>query len=120
MNTSSEATIEFNPMMAIYTATKAGLEALGQSLRIEFEKEEIRVTTLIQGVALGEGGGSTGWEIGGDDGTLARELLEKSGIPYRTMGAHGGMHVDHVAAVHLFVVTRPPGQKLDVIRVRSY
>ena len=62
VNTSSEATIESFAMLSMYAVTKAGLEALGQALRTEYEKSEIRVTTLIQGVATGGGGGSAGWE----------------------------------------------------------
>jgi NAD(P)-dependent dehydrogenase (short-subunit alcohol dehydrogenase family) len=120
INTSSEATIECFPFMSIYTATKAALEALSQSLRYELEAEEIRVTTLVQGVALGEGGGSTGWDLITEYAPDAWERLEKEGTLRRTMGIHGGQNVDHVAEVHLFVVTRPRGQKLDVIRPRSY
>jgi NAD(P)-dependent dehydrogenase (short-subunit alcohol dehydrogenase family) len=120
VNTSSEATIESFPLMSMYTVTKAGLEALGQALRTEFEKEEIRVTTLIQGVALGEGGGSTDWELDSEFAELSFDRLMKEGIIHRVMGLHGGQNVDSVAEVHLFVVTRPRGQKLDVIRARSY
>ena len=39
INTSSEATIESFAMLSMYAVTKAGLEALGQALRTEYEKE---------------------------------------------------------------------------------
>jgi NAD(P)-dependent dehydrogenase (short-subunit alcohol dehydrogenase family) len=120
VNTSSEATIESFAMLSMYAVTKAGLEALGQALRTEFEKEEIRVTTLVQGVAAGEGGGSSGWEWDPDHAAAASQRWEEDGILRRISGKHGAQQVDHVADVHLFVVTRPPGQKLDVVRVRSY
>jgi NAD(P)-dependent dehydrogenase (short-subunit alcohol dehydrogenase family) len=119
VNTSSEATIELFPLMAMYAATKAGLEELGRTLRMEYEREEIRVTTLVQGVALGEGGGSTDWEVTAH-AAESYERLQEEGTFRRVMGVHGGMEVDSVAEVHLFVVTRPRGQKLDVIRARSY
>ena len=120
VNTSSEATIESFAMLSMYAVTKAGLEALGQALRTEYEKAEIRVTTLIQGVAAGEGGGSTGWEWDPGHSAVAFQRWEEDGILRRISGKHGAQEVDHVAEVHLFVVTRPSGQKLDVVRVRSY
>jgi NAD(P)-dependent dehydrogenase (short-subunit alcohol dehydrogenase family) len=120
VNTSSEATIESFAMLSMYGITKAGLEALGQSLRTEFEKEEIRVTTLIQGVAVGEGGGSTAWEWDPEHSAAAHKRWEEDGVMRRISGVHGSQHVDNVADVHLFVVTRPRGQKLDIVRSRSY
>jgi NAD(P)-dependent dehydrogenase (short-subunit alcohol dehydrogenase family) len=120
VNTSSEATLEIFPFQAVYTVTKAGLEALSRALSLEFEKEEIRVTTVIQGVALGEGGGSTDWDIGADDSTNSWERLQQEGTINRVMGLHGGQKVEQVAEVHLFIVTRERGQKLDVVRSRSY
>jgi NAD(P)-dependent dehydrogenase (short-subunit alcohol dehydrogenase family) len=120
VNTSSEATLEVFPFQSIYTITKAGLEALGLALTREFEKEEIRVTTLVQGVALGEGGGPTDWDMRVDGSMYVWERLQSEGTINRVMGKHGGQKVEHVAEVHLFVVTRPPGQKLDVVRARSY
>jgi NAD(P)-dependent dehydrogenase (short-subunit alcohol dehydrogenase family) len=120
VNTSSEATIEIFPFQAIYAVTKAGLEGLGRALSMEFEKEEIRVTTLVQGVALGEGGGATDWDMFPDESMGVWQRLEQEGTINRVMGKHGGQKVEDVAAVHLFIVTRPPGQKLDVVRSRSY
>lgn len=71
-------TIEVFPFQSIYAVTKSGLEALGQALNREYEKEEIRTTTFVQGVALGK---------------------------------HGGQSVESAAEVHLFIVTRPRGQR---------
>jgi NAD(P)-dependent dehydrogenase (short-subunit alcohol dehydrogenase family) len=120
VNTSSEATIESFAMLSMYAVTKAGLEALGQALRTEYEKEDIRVTTLIQGVAAGEGGGSSGWEWDPGHSEVAYQRWTQDGILGRISGKYGAQEVDHVAEVHLFVVTRPRGQKLDVVRVRGY
>lgn len=120
INTSSEVTLEVFPYESVYKATKAGLEALGQALGLEFEKEEIRVTTLIQGVALGEGGGSTDWKDNGEHTHLVWPRLQAEGTVNRVIGKHGGMTVESVAEVHVFIATRPRGQKLDVVRARSY
>lgn len=119
VNTSSEVTIDLFPMMAMYGATKAGLEGLGRMLGMEYDKEDIRVTTLVQGVAIGEGGGSTDWDPGLADQDAFQQLLA-AGTIQRITGRYGGMNVDDVAEAHLFIVTRPRGQKLDVIRVRAY
>ena len=120
VNTSSEVTLEVFPMQSIYKATKSGLEALGQALNLEYEKEEIRVTTVVQGVAFGAGGGSTDWELNVEAATAAFARVQEEGTLRRVMGKHGGMSVESIAEVHLFAVTRPRGQKLDVIRVRCY
>lgn len=120
VNTSSESTIDFFPFMSIYGATKAGLEGLTRQLQMEYEKEEIRVTNLIQGVALGEGGGTTDWNPAAEASPASWERLVAEGTIRRVTGNHGSMKVEDVAAVHLFVVTRPRGQKLDTLRVRCY
>jgi NAD(P)-dependent dehydrogenase (short-subunit alcohol dehydrogenase family) len=120
VNTSSEATIEVFPFQSVYSVTKAGLEALGRSLNFEYEKEDIRTTTIIQGVALGEGGGVTDWDHNPEMTPVMWPRLQAEGTIQRVMGKYGGQSVDSVAEVHLFVVTRPRGQKLDVVRVRSY
>ena len=120
VNTSSESTLDVFPMLSIYVATKWGLEGFSEALRAEFEREEIRVTTLIQGVAVGEGGGSTGWAWDADHAAVATERWMADGLLQKIGGLHGGQPVDQVAEVHLFVVTRPRGQKLEVLRARSY
>jgi NAD(P)-dependent dehydrogenase (short-subunit alcohol dehydrogenase family) len=120
VNTSSEATLEIFPFQSVYTVTKAGLEALGRSLSLEFEKEDIRVSTVVQGVALGEGGGPIDWEMNPEHSMYVWQRLQEEGTIRRVMGKHGGQKVENVAEVHLFIVTRPRGQKLDVVRSRSY
>ena len=120
VNTSSESTIDPFPMLGIYVATKAAVEALGTVLRAEFEKEEIRVTTLIQGVAYGEGGGSTGWAWDPEHTAVAMERWTNDGLLNKLTGKHGAQDVDIVADVHVYIVTRPQGQKLEVVRSRSY
>ncbi len=120
INTSSEVTLEVFPYQSMYAVTKAGLEELGRSLNIEYDKEDIRTSTIIQGVALGEGGGPLDWDLNHEISSVVWPRLQAEGTVQRIIGKHGGQHVDHVAEVHLFIVTRPRGQKLDVIRVRSY
>jgi NAD(P)-dependent dehydrogenase (short-subunit alcohol dehydrogenase family) len=120
INTSSESTIDPFPMLSIYVATKAALEAFSQVLRSEVERDGIRVTTLLQGAAAGEGGGSTGWEWDPVQAADALRLWESEGFLRRIQGSHGGQSVRQIADVHLFVVTLPVGQKVEVLRCRSY
>ena len=120
VNTSSESTLDPFPMLSIYVSTKAAVEAFGQVLRSEVERDGIRVTTLVQGAAAGEGGGSTDWEWDPVHGAAAMQLWESEGYLRRIHGSHGGQSVTQIADVHLFVVTLPVGQKVEVLRCRSY
>jgi NAD(P)-dependent dehydrogenase (short-subunit alcohol dehydrogenase family) len=120
VNTSSESTLDPFPMLSVYVATKAALEAFSHVLRLEVERDGIRVTTLIQGAAFGEGGGSTDWSWDPAHAARAGQLWEQGGYLSRIAGTHGGQSVEHIADVHVYLVTRPVGQKLEVVRVRSY
>ncbi len=120
VNTSSETTLDPFPHLSMYTATKAALEAFSRMIMAELPDDDIRVTTLVQGVALGEGGGSTGWSWEPERAQRATELWERQGYLARVGGTQGGQSVDAVADVHVYVVTRPRGQKLDTIHVRGY
>jgi NAD(P)-dependent dehydrogenase (short-subunit alcohol dehydrogenase family) len=120
VNTSSESTIDPYPMLSIYVSTKAAVEAFGHVLRTEVESDGIRVTTLIQGAAFGEGGGSTDWSWDPEHTATAMKIWEEEGLLRRTLGKRGGQSVESIADVHLFLVTRPPGQKLEVLRCRSF
>ena len=118
VNTSSESTLDPFPMLAIYVSTKAALEAFGQVLRYEVEPQGIRVSTVIQGACFGEGGGSSGWEWDPEHSEAALKLWEDGGWSSRV--AKATQTVDQIADVHVFLVTRPRGQKLEVVHVRSY
>lgn len=118
VNTSSESTLDPFPMLSIYVSTKAALEAFGHVLRSELEPQGIRVSTVIQGASFGEGGGSTGWEWDPEHSERAMKLWEEGG--WLTRVAKATQTVDQIAEVHVFLVTRPRGQKLEVVHVRSY
>ncbi|HUZ09125.1 MAG TPA: SDR family oxidoreductase [Acidimicrobiales bacterium] len=120
VNTSSETTIDPFPHLSMYSSTKAALETFSRMLMAELPDDDIRVTTLVQGVALGEGGGSTDWSWDPDRAEQATALWERQGYLARVSGTQGGQSVEAVADVHVYVVTRPRGQKLDTIHVRSY
>jgi NAD(P)-dependent dehydrogenase (short-subunit alcohol dehydrogenase family) len=64
VNTSSESTLQPFPMLSMYVATKAALEAFALVMAQEVRDDDIRVTTVILGGVNGAGGGSTGWWSG--------------------------------------------------------
>jgi len=111
VNTSTELTVLPFPMMTMYVASKAALEMFSEMLMAELPDDDIRVTTLVQGTSHGEGGGSTGWEWDGAISARAFELWREQGLLERTNGRIG-QSVESIADVHLFVVTRPRGQRL--------
>jgi NAD(P)-dependent dehydrogenase (short-subunit alcohol dehydrogenase family) len=120
VNTSSETTLDPFPHLSMYSATKAALEMFTRTLAIELGDEDIRVTNLVQGVAFGEGGGSSGWSWDPELAEQATALWEERGYLRRVGGTRGGQSVESIAEVHVFIVTRPRGQKLDTIFCRAY
>ena len=70
VNTSSESTLHPFPMLSMYVATKAALEAFALVLAQEVRDDEIRVTTVIQGGT--NGGPEADQRIGNGTPSTAR------------------------------------------------
>ena len=121
VNTSSESTLDPFPMLSMYVSTKAALEAFSRTLMTEVQDDDIRVTVLVQGVAA-DGEGSTEWSWDPEHSQTAFAIWTERGYLAKVQGRAGstGQSVDDIADVHVYVVTRPRGQKLDTIHVRSY
>ena len=90
VNTSSESTLHPFPMLSMYVATKAALEAFALVLAQEVRDDEIRVTTVIQGGTNGTGGGSTDWEWDPEHGAAAMSLWTETGLIAQAYGHNGG------------------------------
>ncbi len=120
INTSSESTLHPFPMLSMYVASKAALEAFGVVLAQEVRDDDIRVTTVVQGTAQGAGVGSTDWEWDPDHAAAAVQRWTELGLMNHSMGRYGGQEVQAIGDVHLFIVTRPRTQKLDVVYCRSF
>lgn len=120
VNTSSESTLHPFPMLSMYVATKAALEAFGAVLAQELAVDDIRVTTFVQGTAQGAGGGTADWAWDPDHGTEALRVWTEAGLIGEAFGRHGGQDVAAVADVQLYIVTRPRSQKLDRVQCRSF
>jgi NAD(P)-dependent dehydrogenase (short-subunit alcohol dehydrogenase family) len=120
VNTSSESTLHPFPMLAMYVATKAGLEAFGKVLAQELRDDYIRVTTVVQGTAAGTGGNSTDWAWDPEHATSAMALWSEQGLLSQVQGRYGGQDVEAIGDVHVFIVTRPRTQRLDTVHCRSF
>jgi NAD(P)-dependent dehydrogenase (short-subunit alcohol dehydrogenase family) len=120
VNTSSESTLHPFPMLSMYVATKAALEAFALVLAQEVRDDEIRITTVIQGATNGGGGGSTDWEWDPEHGAAAMSLWTETGLIGQAYGHNGGQDAKSVGDVHVFVVTRPRNQKMDTVYCRSF
>jgi len=106
----SDATRHPRPRMAPYTATKAGLEALAQSLALELEGTGIRATTVRVGPTLSEFG--FGWPMDDLDDLMAY-------WPRFGLQRHAG-YLDPSAVAHAVTtaVTAPRGVLIDTIEVQ--
>ncbi|HET9732339.1 MAG TPA: SDR family oxidoreductase [Acidimicrobiales bacterium] len=120
INTSSETTLHPFPMLSMYVATKAALEAFTKVLAMEVASDGIRVTNLIQGTARAASIGSTDWAWDPDHAAEAHALWEKMGLLNFALGQLEGQEVDAIGDVHLFIATRPRTQKLDTVHCRSF
>lgn len=120
VNTSSESTLHPFPMLSMYVATKAALEAFTQVLAQEVRDDDIRVTTVVQGTIDAGGNSATDWEWDPDHLAAAMQLWGERGLLHTVYGRHGGQEADAIGDVHLFIVTRPRSQKLDKVHCRSF
>lgn len=115
VNTSSESTLDPWPYLSLYVATKAGLEAFGQVVAKEVKPLGIRVVNFVQGRS-GDSTFNSTWDD--DNKTKAFARWECEG--YMSRVGHEAQHPDWVADVVLYAVTRPRGQVLDTLHVRSF
>lgn len=120
VNTSSESTLHPFPMLSMYVATKAALEAFGLVLAQEVGEDDIRVTTVIQGGTNNTGGGSTDWAWDPEHGAAALDLWTRTGLIAQAYGRNGGQDIAAIGDVHVFIVTRPRTQKMDTVYCRSF
>src|SRR5580700_9211262 len=113
VNTSSESTLHPFPMLSMYVASKAALEAFGKVLAQEVRDDDIRVTTVVQGTAAGAGGGATDYAWDPDHSAAAYALWTERGLLGEVLGRYSGQSVDAIGDIHVFIVTRPREQRLD-------
>ncbi len=114
INVSSEITDDYMPFMVLYGASKGGLNTFTRMLGHELKEDRIRVCNYVSGSAVSEFGSNfTPEEIG-----RAYPEWESSGYLSRVAGP--GQPPEWLAEVFVFMLTRPPGQMIDLARVRSF
>lgn len=115
VNVSSEIVGEYLPSMVLYGASKGGLDSFSEMMVHELKPENIRVTRYTSG--------SVGGTAFGDNFEMA-EIEQAYGdwmeSGYLTRVAGPGMEPAWMADAIVFAITRPRGQMIDVIHVRSF
>lgn len=114
INVSSEITGDYMPWMVLYGTSKGGLDTFSKMMTHELKDERIRVSNFVSGsVTTDFGANFTEDELGS-----AWPEWEASG--YLTRVAGPGMDPAWMAEAMIFQLTRPAGQMIDWIHVRSF
>jgi NADP-dependent 3-hydroxy acid dehydrogenase YdfG len=114
INVSSEITGDYMPSMVLYGASKGGLDTFSRMMVHELKAEKIRVSDFVSGSVSSEFGSNFSPE---EVGAVWPEW-DASG--YLTRVAGPGMDPAWMADAMLFQLTRPAGQMIDSIHVRSF
>jgi NAD(P)-dependent dehydrogenase (short-subunit alcohol dehydrogenase family) len=115
INISSESTMMPFPYLALYAASKGGLETFGRAAQAELKPIGVRVSTLVCGATETEFG--TDW----NPGVVAKflEAAQQSGhLAFVSAGSL--LRPDDIADALVHIATRPPHQTIDVMHVRSH
>ena len=112
---SSEIVEDYLPRMVLYGASKGGLEVFARQVGHELKGDAIRVSRFTSGSVADTGFGDN---FESDDVAAALPEWEASG--YLTRVAGPGMDIEWMADAFVFLLSRPPGQVVDVIHVRSF
>lgn len=115
INFSSESTMFPYPFLGMYATSKAAVEMFSLCSIKELRQHGIRVTSLVCGATATEF--ASGW----DPNEALRFITEAAASgELAQSGADKMQDPDDVADVVVYIATRPEGQILDVIHVRSY
>ena len=115
INISSESTMMPFPFLALYAASKGGLETFGRAAQSELKPIGVRVSTVVCG--------ATETEFGRDwNPKVTMRFLQAAQESGHLAFASAGRPMDpnDVADALVYVVTRPPHQTIDVMHVRSH
>lgn len=115
VNVSSEIVDDYMPQMVLYGASKGGLDTFSKMMVHELKADNIRVTRYTSGSV-----GGTAFGENFAEGEVERVYAEWDASGYLTRVAGPGMDPDWMADAMVFAITRPRGQMIDVIHVRSF
>lgn len=112
---SSEIVDDYLPRMVLYGASKGGLETFSRMMTHELKQDGIRVTRFTSGTVAG-----TAFGDNFEPDVIAAAYPEWEASGYLDRVAGPGMDPVWMADAMLFVITRPRGQMIDVVHVRSF
>lgn len=115
VNVSSEIVQDYFPRMVLYGASKAGLDSFSRMMSHELKAENIRVTRYTSGSVA-----DTAFSDNFAEGEIEHVYAEWQESGYLTRVAGPGMEAAWMAEAIVFAITRPRGQMIDVIHVRSF
>jgi NAD(P)-dependent dehydrogenase (short-subunit alcohol dehydrogenase family) len=115
VNVSSEIVDDFMPSMVLYGASKGGLDTFSKMMVHELKADNIRVTRYTSGSVA-----PTSFADNFGEGEIEAVWAEWEASGYLTRVAGPGMDPDWMAEAIVFAITRPKGQMIDVIHVRSF
>lgn len=104
------------PLLAVYAASKAGLEVLSKGLRAELSPDNIRVSILRSG-AIADSQFGDGWTPA--QKTLAYETWRNSGHLALVGKSNGGVQPSVIANAILNMVTLGASGSMDLVELRS-
>jgi NAD(P)-dependent dehydrogenase (short-subunit alcohol dehydrogenase family) len=115
VNVSSEITDDYMPRMVLYGASKGGLDTFSRMMVHELKVDNIRVSRYVSGSV-----GGTAFGDNFAEGEVEGVWEEWDASGYLTRVAGPGMDPDWMAEAIVFAISRPRGQMIDVIHVRSF
>jgi short-subunit dehydrogenase len=103
------------PRMVLYGASKGGLDTFSRMMVHELKVDNIRVSRYVSGSV-----GGTAFGDNFAEGEVEGVWEEWDASGYLTRVAGPGMDPDWMAEAIVFAISRPRGQMIDVIHVRSF
>ncbi|MCU1343963.1 MAG: short-chain dehydrogenase/reductase [Acidimicrobiia bacterium] len=114
INVSSEMTDDYMPKMVLYGASKGGLDSFSKMMVHELKPDKIRVCLYVSGSVNTEFASNFTME------EMEAVFPEWQASGYLDRVAGPGMEPEWMAEAFLFQLTRPAGQMIDRIHVRSF
>ncbi len=114
VNVTSEITSDYLPSMVLYGASKGGLDHFSRMMVHELKEDRIRVSNYVSGTVTSDFGSN----FAPEEVEAAFPAWDASG--YLTRVAGPGQDPAWMAEALVFILTRPAGQMIDVVHVRSF
>jgi NAD(P)-dependent dehydrogenase (short-subunit alcohol dehydrogenase family) len=114
INVSSEITGDYLPYMVLYGASKGGLDVFSRMMVHELKPDNIRISNYVSGTVAG-----TDFVDNFTQADMEKAIPSWMESGYLTRVAGPGMDMEWMAEMFVLILTRPQGQMIDLIHVRS-